>query len=127
MKNELSNQQLVSLLNDNGIKTVEKSFLFGKQITIENNESSFTIKIKKKVLTLDVLAPIWVRIVGGLGALVILSIFMSMIYGELVLAKGGALFILALFGGSFISEKLYKSPKANDLKLMFDKINKLIG
>jgi lipopolysaccharide/colanic/teichoic acid biosynthesis glycosyltransferase len=127
MKNEMSNQQLISLLNENEIKAVEKSLLFGKQITIEENESSFTVKTKKKVLTLDVFAPRWVRIVGGLGALVVVSILMSMIYGQLVIAKGGVLFILALYGGSFISEKLYKAPKENDLKLMFEKINKLIG
>jgi hypothetical protein len=113
-RKSFTNLEIIDLLNRKGVNATEKSFLFGgKQIKAEQNGLSFTIKNKGNELIVELIVPIWVRIIAIISTMIIASIILSAIAGDAVIVQGGFIVILI---GFLIGDGIYKSSKSDLFK-----------
>jgi hypothetical protein len=113
IENSLSDLQIVEILNKNGISANLKSILFsGKQIQAVDKGMAVMIKNKGTELIIEIVVPIWVRIVALVSSIIITSLVLTAITGDVVVVNGGFIVILL---GLFIGDAIYKSTKSDEL------------
>lgn len=121
--NSLTNSQIIEKLSENYFETTEKSTLWGQIITAKVGKLSFMIKNKKNFYTLELVIPNGVMILSFVIGLVLASILTTVIYGQVVIIKGGFIVVLISI---LIGSSIYKSQNSKSVKFYYEKIKKIL-
>jgi len=115
-KNEISDEDIIAKLNENGFKAFFKIFLFGgRQIMVKDKGCTFLINNNaKEAMNVEIKVPIWVTIISLLVTMAVATLLVSALKGESVVVSGGVIVILiGIFGGNLVYSSV-KSGRLND-------------
>jgi len=120
----IENNKLLFLLNQEGFNAKENKTLFGsKYITLKNQEIDFIIQNKNNEYNLETITPTWVKIMSFIIAIILGSIIMSIIMGQVMITAGGFVIYIA---GAMMGDIFYKKNKKETLLSTFNAINNLV-
>ncbi|MCX7878877.1 MAG: hypothetical protein N2510_09620 [Ignavibacteria bacterium] len=116
-KRNFTNKEIISLLNQNGINCSESRRL----IKGTNDGLSFWILNSGNEIHTDVKVPVWITILSLLLTVSIMSVILSLIFGNTVIVTGG---IIVTVIGVLAGDLLYRRKKSEQFKGTLEIITK---
>lgn len=123
---QLTEDQILTILTNNGYFAKHSTggiFSGRKQIKTALHGLEFVVKKNSNFIDIDVVIPIWVRLLGIVGMMLIGTLVLSLVFEDAVFVRGG---ILVYLLGAVIGDSIYKSSKKEQIKLGYDNISRLL-